>query len=135
MPLSPASRSIFWSQAAVTMPPLPESKTPIACLARIRGASIVMSASRSSRNGCTPCGAVGLEIATCHRAHSTPDVVVDVVWQVGERDAQRPVGCGEPAAVQHDDGVVLGQPKDDVEWMDVGLDPFGELVADILADP
>src|ERR1700722_3637904 len=52
-------------------------------------------------------GFVGVAIAARDRAHAAPDVVVDIVRQVGQRDAQRPVGRVETAAVEQHDAVVL----------------------------
>ena len=69
------------------------------------------------------------------RAHRPADVVVDVVVEVGERDAHRPVGRLEAAAVQEHDAVVLGEPEHDVERMDMRLHPRDDVVAAVLAQP
>src|SRR4026207_358966 len=80
-------------------------------------------------------GLESLAIAARHRANRAPDVVVDVVVEVGEGHPHRPVRRIEPAAVQEDDAMVLRQPEHDVERMYVVLHPADDVLADVLACP
>src|SRR6266550_8867971 len=76
---------------------------------------------------------IGLPVAAGNGAHRPADIVVDVIIQVRERDAHRPVGRGKAAAVEQDDAVVFGQPEHDVERMDVRLHPLHDVLAQVLA--
>ena len=60
---------------------------------------------------------VGHDVATRDRAHGAADVAVDLIVQVRERDADRPVWRVEPAAVQEHDAMVFREPEHDVERM------------------
>ena len=58
-----------------------------------------------------------------------------IVGQIGERHTYAPVRRIEAAAVEQHDGVIFGQLVDEVERMDVLLQPRHHLFADILAQP
>src|SRR5688572_18384238 len=60
-----------------------------------------------------------LDVAARDRAHRPADVVVDVILEVRERDAHRPVRRGKATAVEQYDAVVPGQPEHEVERVDV----------------
>src|SRR5687767_2790561 len=80
-------------------------------------------------------GAACDDVTACHGAHCPADALIDVVIQIREGDAHRPVRGVEAAAVEKDDAVVFRETEDNVEWMDVGLDPLGDVVAAVLAQP
>src|SRR5688572_22457151 len=63
-----------------------------------------------------PCGClIGPSVVARNGAHRPADVVIDVIIQVRERYANRPVRRGKAAAVEQDNAVVFGQPEHDVE--------------------
>src|SRR6185312_718269 len=78
---------------------------------------------------------VVLAIAARDGADRAADVVVDMVLEVGERDARRPVRRTEAAAVQQHDAVLLGEAENDVERMHVLLHPRDNVLAEVLARP
>ena len=41
----------------------------------------------------------GLDVAACHSADRTSDVVIDVIWKVRGRDARAPVGRMESSFI------------------------------------
>jgi hypothetical protein len=65
-------------------------------------------------------GLEGVAVAARHRPDAAADVVVDVIGQVGQRDAQRPVGRLEAAAVQQHDPVGRGQTEGQVQRVELG---------------
>src|SRR5262245_22397024 len=78
---------------------------------------------------------VRVAIAPRDRTDAAADVVVDVVREVGERDAQGPVRRIEAAAVQQHDAVLLGQAEREIQRMDVLLEVLDRFVAEVLAGP
>src|SRR6266481_5873341 len=52
---------------------------------------------------------ISLPVSARDGAHRPTDVVVDMILQVCEGYAHRPIGSGKAAAVKQDDAVVLGQ--------------------------
>src|SRR5438132_8675642 len=76
---------------------------------------------------------ISLPVSARDGAHRPTDVVVDVILQVCERYAHRPIGSGKAAAVKQDDAVVLGQPEHDVERVHVRLYPRDDVLAEVLA--
>src|SRR6185295_14645056 len=76
---------------------------------------------------------IGRSIAARNGAYRPADVVVDMIIQVRERYANRPVRCSEAAAVEQYDAVVRGESEHDVERMDVRLHPLHDVLAQVLA--
>src|SRR5438034_2071653 len=91
--------------------------------------SLPMRAFGALAGGCL----IGLPVAAGNGAHRPTDVVVDMIIQVRERYAHRPVGSGKAAAVEQHDAVVLGQSEHDVERMYVRLHPLHDVLAQVLA--
>src|SRR5436190_12014136 len=57
---------------------------------------------------------ISLPVSPCDGAHRPADVVVDMILQVCEGYAHRPIGSGKAAAVKQHNAVVLGEPKHDI---------------------
>ena len=74
-------------------------------------------------------------IAARDGSNPASDVVVDLVGQICQRHAQRPVRRFEAAAVQQHDPVVLGQAEGEIERMDVLLKVLDGILADVLLRP
>src|SRR5579859_2819808 len=66
---------------------------------------------------------------------SASDFLVHLVGKVGQRDAQRPVGRIEAAAVQQHDPVVLGQAEGEIKRMNVLLQVFDGFFSYVFARP
>src|SRR6266496_6806822 len=81
--------------------------------------------SRRGWRGSLACSClISLPVSARDGAHRPTDVVVDMILQVCEGYAHRPIGSGKAAAVEQDDTVILGQPEHDVERMHVCLYPL-----------
>src|SRR5437764_1405144 len=76
---------------------------------------------------------ISLPISTCDGANSAADVVIDVVLQVCEGYAHRPIGSSKAATIEQDNPVILGKPKHDVERMHIFLHPLDDVFAEVLA--
>src|SRR5438552_5857746 len=76
---------------------------------------------------------ISLPVSARDSADRPTDVVVDVILQVCEGYAHRPIGSGKAAAVEQDDAVVLGQPEHDVERVHVRLHPLDDVLAQVFA--
>src|SRR5207249_6637983 len=88
----------------------------------------------SSRLAILVCGSlISLAVAARDGACRPADIVVDVIFQVCERYAHRPVRSGKAATIEQNDAVILGQPEHDVERMHVLLHPLDDVLAQILA--
>src|SRR4029450_10344579 len=76
--------------------------------------------SRRGWRGSLACSClISLPVSARDGAHCPANVVVDMIFQVCEGYAHRPIRSGKTAAVEQDDAVVLGQPEDDVERVHV----------------
>src|SRR4051794_27834833 len=76
---------------------------------------------------------ISLPVSARDGANSPADVVVDMILQVCEGYAHRPIGSGKAAAVEQDDAVVFGQPEHDVERVHVRLHPLDDVLAQVFA--
>src|SRR5438094_10520880 len=90
--------------------------------------------SRRGWRGTLTCSClISLPVSARDGADRPADVVVDVILQVCEGYAHRPIGSGKAAAVEQDDAVILGQPEHDVERVHVRLHPLDDVLAQVLA--
>src|SRR6185437_16109607 len=78
---------------------------------------------------------IGVPIAAGDRSNAAPDVVVNVVRQVCQGHAERPLGGVEAASVQQYDAMGFGQLESEIERVDVLLEVFDGGIADVLARP
>src|SRR5204863_6613110 len=62
-------------------------------------------------------GLISLAVAPRDGARRPADIVVDVIIQVRERYAHRPVRSGKAATIEQDDRRILGHPEHNVERM------------------
>src|SRR5436190_11798883 len=76
---------------------------------------------------------ISLPVSARDGAYRPTDVVVNVILQVCEGYAHRPIGSGKAAAVKQDDAVVLGQPEHDVERVHVCLYPLDDVLSQVFA--
>src|SRR4030095_8326687 len=103
-------------------------------LARIYRREVTELAFRKRRSGRGWRGSLAcsclitLPVSARDGAHRPTDVVVDVILQVCEGYAHRPIGSGKAAAVEQDDAVVFGEPEHDVERVDVRVCPLYDLL-------
>src|SRR5213592_2554417 len=88
---------------------------------------------RGWRGGLARSCLISLPVSARDGAHRPTDVVVDMILQVCERYAHRPIGSGKAAAVEQYDSVVLGQPEHNVERVHVRLHPLDDVLAQVLA--
>src|SRR4051794_32407118 len=75
---------------------------------------------------------ITLAVASRDRARRPADIVVGVILEVRERDADRPVRSGKAAAIEQDDSVFFGQPEYDVQRMHVFLHPRDDVLSYVL---
>src|SRR5205814_4155874 len=70
-----------------------------------------------------------------HRPPRTTPFPYTTLFRSGQRNAKRPVGRLEATAVQQHDSVVLGQTEGEIERVDVLLEVFDRVLADVLSRP